>query len=105
MNKAVLDSRADKILRRLRGLVVVGPADPPPKQCAILIGESVGPYFVHRSNIQPALHAAGMHLDGFDEVLEEVAKHSMDDGQHYPVFILIDGWLQVAYVECPKEGA
>ena len=94
-----LDKRAERLLAKLPGTIVAAPTYATPKSCAILLTERTAPIIVTRALIQPAVHTVGMHIDGLDEVLGQIAKSTDDDGSHYPVLILIDGWLQVAFTE------
>jgi hypothetical protein len=94
-----LQRRADRLLTNLRGSVVSAPADVSPRTCALLLTERTRPTIVTRSNIQRGLQTIGLHFDRFDEILAEIKASAEDDGAHYPVLLLIDGWLQVSFVE------
>jgi len=100
-----LQKRADRVLDRLQGTIVVAPKETSPKSCAILATERTKPHLMARTTIQPALHAMGLHLDGLEELLEEVARAPEDDGARYPVIILIEGWATVAFIDAPALAA
>jgi len=93
--RRALQRRADRLLARLSG-VPLGCPEARPTSHIVLAGEHTPPLLVARASITPALHAAGLHALGLEEALAEIA--DADDGKRYPVLVLIDGWLQCAWV-------
>jgi hypothetical protein len=79
--------------------VVATPIDTSPRAVVVLLTERTRPFVVTRSHVQLAMHSIGLHLEGLDEMLEGISESPEDDGSHYPVLILVDGWMQVGFVE------
>lgn len=94
-----LERRADRVLRELRGYPIVTDADVTPKTHVVVAGEGTTPGIVRREHVVPALALVGMHVAGIDELLAEIASSPQDDGRRFPVLIMVDGWLQCAWME------
>jgi hypothetical protein len=92
-----LERRADRLLARLRGRPIRGVYSGDPRRHAILLGEHTVPLIVHRESLRgPSLAEIGLEAPTLDDALEAIER--ADDGARVPVLILIDGWMQIAWV-------
>jgi hypothetical protein len=94
-----LSRRADRLLERLSGMVVNVPPDASPKTSVLLLSERTTPVVIQRKKLMPALLSAGLDCPSLFEILSEIEVSQSDDGKRYPAIILIEGWMQVAFVE------
>jgi len=78
---------------------MVADADASPKTHAVVAGEGTVPGIVRREHILPALALVGLTVEGLDSVLTEIAASPKDDGRRFPVLIMIEGWLQLAWIQ------
>ena len=94
-----LDRRAEHLLTSLYGAAVSMPHAASPRSCVVLLTERTRPTIMARARIQPVLHKIGLHVEGLDELMAEIAASPDDDGNHYPVIVLIDQFARVGFVE------
>ena len=97
LSRTEISRRADRVIASLDMASVRAPAGETPKTCAILASEGTAPAVVRRCAIQSALNTVGLHADGLDEILADIAASPNDDGAQIPVMVLVDGWVQVAW--------
>ena len=97
-----LSRRADQLLARLRGTLVDAPPDATPKSCVVLLTERAKPVLVFRDRIQPTLDTIGLRIERLHELLTAAAGSPLDDGRRYPTLVMLDGWCQIAFVDCPR---
>jgi hypothetical protein len=97
--RRALSRRADRILERLHGAPVTCEQQTSARTHIVVVGEGTEPAMLRRADMVPALALLGLRLEGLAGMLTEIAASPLDDGKRYPVLIMIDGWMQCAWID------